>query len=398
MRSFWLNLYIPSFLLAVGQQGLLVLLPLYLIQLNGNLGYAAAIVGLRGFGMMLFDIPAGMFVSRFGDKVAMLIALVCTAAMSISYILVETAWGLAVVTILYGMGNGAWLTARLSFITDSSDSARRGRTIAVVAGIMRVGALLGPLIGGFVAKYAGFEAAFLGTGLLAVMALLFVYFFAQNVKPDNSDGTPHLDRLLEVVRTNRYVFATGGSVALSLMLIRAARQILIPLYGSVIGLDAAQIGVIYSLSSLVDFLMFYPAGHIMDKYGRKWTAAPCITLLSTALMLLPLVSGFNGLLMVGLLAGFGNGLGTGVVMTLGSDLSPPGRRGEFLGVWRLISDLGLAGGPLLVGGLTKISTLATATCAVAGVGLLGLFVLLGFVKETLASTMRERAGQRRNPS
>ena len=389
LRTFWLNLYVPSFLLSVGQQGLLILLPLYLVKLNGNVAFAAAIVGLRGLGMMLFDIPAGMFVSRFGDKVAMLIALICTAAMSIAFILVETSWGLAIVTILYGMGNGAWLTARLSFITDSSDPTRRGRTIAVVAGIMRVGALLGPLLGGIVAEYIGFKIAFLGAGFLAVTAVLFIYLFAQNIKPDDSDGTTHLDRLVEVVDTNRYVFATGGMVALTLLLIRAARQILIPLYGARIGLDAAQIGLIYSLSSLVDFLMFYPAGYIMDKYGRKWTAGPCITLLSIALILLPSVSGFYGLLMVGLLSGFGNGWGTGVVMTLGSDLSPPGRRGEFLGVWRLISDLGLAGGPLLVSGLTKIGTLAIATYAVAGTGLLGLLILLGFVKETLDHKLRE---------
>ena len=252
-----------------------------------------------------------------------------------------------------------------------------------------MGALLGPLFGGIVAEYIGFKIAFLGAGLLAVTAVLFIYLFAQNIKPDDSDGTTHLDRLVEVVDTNRYVFATGGMVALTLLLIRAARQILIPLYGARIGLDAAQIGLIYSLSSLVDFLMFYPAGYIMDKYGRKWTAGPCITLLSIALILLPSVSGFYGLLMVGLLSGFGNGWGTGVVMTLGSDLSPPGRRGEFLGVWRLISDLGLAGGPLLVSGLTKIGTLAIATYAVAGTGLLGLLILLGFVKETLDHKLRE---------
>ena len=172
-------------------------------------------------------------------------------------------------------------------------------------------------------------------------------------------------------------------MALTLFVMRAARQILIPLYGALIGLDAAQIGLIYSLSSLVDFLMFYPAGHIMDNFGRKWTAAPCMTLLAMALMLMPAVNGFYGLLAIGMLSGFGNGWGTGVVMTLGSDLAPAGRRGEFLGVWRLISDLGMAGGPLLVGILTKISTLAAATYAVAGTGFLGLFVLLVYVRETL---------------
>ena len=388
-HSFWLSLYIPSFLLSIGQQGLLILLPLYLIQLNGNIALAATIVGLRGLGMMFFDIPAGLFVSRFGDKAAMLIALACTALTSIAFVLVETTWGLVIVTFLYGMGNGAWLTARLSFITDSCIPARRGRTIAVIAGIMRIGALLGPLAGGFIAEFIGFKMAFLGAGMLTIVAVFLIYIFARNIKPDHSDTTPHMTRLIEVVGSNLYVFSTGGTVALTLLLMRAARQILIPLYGAMIGLNAAEIGIIYSLSSLVDFLMFYPAGRIMDEFGRKWTAGPCITILAMTLIMLPMVNSFYGLLSIGLLSGFGNGWGTGVVMTLGSDFAPAGRRGEFLGVWRLISDLGLAGGPFLVGGLTQISTLVIATYAVAGTGLLGLFILLKYVKETLSSSLRE---------
>ena len=39
---------------------------------------------------------------------------------------------------------------------------------------------------------------------------------------------------------------------------------------------------------------------------------------------------------VALLLGFGNGLGSGIVMTLGADFAPARGRAEFLGVWRLV--------------------------------------------------------------
>ena len=53
----------------------------------------------------------------------------------------------------------------------------------------------------------------------------------------------------------------------------------------------------------------------------------------------------------GALAGIANGLSSGLVMTLGTDLAPADatRTGSFLGVWRLLSDLGVFIGPLLTG-------------------------------------------------
>lgn len=102
-----------------------------------------------------------------------------------------------------------------------------------------------------------------------------------------------------------------------------------------------------------------------------------------ALTLFPLVTGFYSLLGVALLLGLANGLSAGIVMILGADLAPRDLRGEFLGVWRLIGDLGWGGGPLLIGLLVETASLTAAALAVAGIGFLGLGVLILFVDETL---------------
>ena len=54
------------------------------------------------------------------------------------------------------------------------------------------------------------------------------------------------------------------------------------------------------------------------------------------------------LLAAAILTGIGNGFGSGIMMTLGADLAPKGSIGEFLGLWRLIGDIGSTGGPLVV--------------------------------------------------
>ena len=58
---------------------------------------------------------------------------------------------------------------------------------------------------------------------------------------------------------------------------------------------------------------------------------------------------FIALLLPASLLGFGNGLSSGAMMTLGADLAPRDALSEFLGLWRLIGDGGRMSGPVCVG-------------------------------------------------
>ena len=104
--------------------------------------------------------------------------------------------------------------------------------------------------------------------------------------------------------------------------LRQCRHVLIPIWAFSIGLGVEELGLIQSISAAIDMTLFYPVGLIMDKYGRKWTSVPSIILLSLGFIFMTYVDSFNGLMLVGLLLGFANGLGSGAMLTLGSDLSP----------------------------------------------------------------------------
>jgi MFS family permease len=129
--------------------------------------------------------------------------------------------------------------------------------------------------------------------------------------------------------------------------------------------------------------MFFFAGWLMDKYGRKFAIVPCFAIQGIGMALVPFTMGFSGLALATVIIGFGNGLGSGTMMTLGADLSPDESRGEFLGVWRLIGDVGFTGGPLLVGAVADLFILSSAIWVVAGSGLTAAAIFLFFVPETL---------------
>jgi MFS family permease len=172
-----------------------------------------------------------------------------------------------------------------------------------------------------------------------------------------------------------------------LQLMRATRQLLIPLFGQAVGLDVAVIGAIYSLSAAIDMCLFYPVGVLVDRRGRRWSAIPAMVLFAIGLALLPLADSPATLTAIALLLGFANGCGTGIVMIMGADLSRRAtNRGAFLSVWRVMGDTGTCAAPLLTGFVINVAGLAAASAAVAGLGFAGAAIMILLVAETSRST------------
>lgn len=382
-RRLLLPIYVPTLINSTSLQALLVLIPLYVLESGRGAPFAAFLIGLRGVGMIMLDLPVGILLARLGDKPVLLGGLVIMTVSTLLFALSHNSWVMSIAAILSGMGFTAWMIGRQSYISDCTVVGERGRAIAMMAGSMRLGGLVGPAVGAIVAQVFGFTVAFIALALCVGLATVLVSISTQNVRPERRSGDPHLARILNILRSQGRTLATGGIASSGLQLMRSGRILLIPLFGHFLGLNIAAIGLIISLSALVDAALFYPVGVVMDRYGRKWTGVPCLILFSLSLVLLPMAQGFYSLLVVALLSGFANGLGTGLLLTLGSDLAPPEVRGEFLGIWRLVGDLGHAGGPLLIGVLIELATLGIAATTVAGIGLVGAAVMYGLVDETL---------------
>jgi MFS family permease len=193
----------------------------------------------------------------------------------------------------------------------------------------------------------------------------------------------YLAALWTTARSHHRILTTVGIGQLFAQMVRTGRDVLIPLYGAdVLGLAVDSIGWISSLASAIDMLLFYPVGMIMDRYGRKFAIVPSFLVQGIGLALIPLTHSFAGLAAVGGLIGFGNGLGSGTMLTLGADLSPTQSRGEFLGMWRLIGDLGFTSGPLVAGSVANAMALPAAALVMGASGLVASAIFTFLVPET----------------
>jgi len=172
-----------------------------------------------------------------------------------------------------------------------------------------------------------------------------------------------------VLAAHRRVLATLGLGVLAISGLCSIRLAILPLWADHLGLPPAQVSLLFAIGSGLEIVMFYPAGWVMDHFGRVVVAVPTVVGLAVGLLLLPLTSSFASLMLVTLVMAIGNGLGSGIVMTLGADTAPVLHRAKYLGGWRLCGDLGSGGGPLLISVLAAALSLAGAALALGALGL-----------------------------
>jgi MFS family permease len=104
--------------------------------------------------------------------------------------------------------------------------------------------------------------------------------------------------------------------------------------------------------------------------------------MALGMLIMPFTTGFWGLLGVTALVGLGNGFGSGIMMTMGSDLAPENQREEFLAIWLLLLEAGGVASPLIVGGISDLFSLTVSGFAFFGIGVMGVLAFLFLVPET----------------
>jgi MFS family permease len=381
-----LSIYIPTVMFSFGQGLLVPILPLYAAEYGGSYSLAGLVVAAGWIGTMIGDVPVGMLLRKIGFRNAMIIGALLFGVATIALGFAGTPIELVALRIVAGIGIAFYQISRHTFITHQIPPETRGRAIAVFGGINRMGHFIGPLVGGFVASFYGLAAAIMVAGFVSLGIVVLAILLVREPNTADSDSKKNaLDFgvLKEVVQHNPKELAAGGIAQIFAQMIRAGRQIVIPLYAAyAIGLDPAQVGQVVSASHFVEMFLFIPAGIIMDRWGRKAAAVPSFAIMGGAMLMVPFTDSYLSLMLVASLIGIGQGIGSGTMMTLGADLAPPGKTGEFLGIWRLIGDSGHAVAPMAIGAIADIIGLYLTAGIVGGIGFMSAGTIGAFVRET----------------
>ena len=373
LRSIAVAAYGPATLFGLAEGAMLPVITLSAIDRGASTSIAALIGALLGIGSIVTNIPSGILTTRIGERKSMLAAAVATAAGLVLCVVnlghstgSLLAYGGGI--LLIGAASSVYSLARQSYLTEMVPPFMRARALSTLGGTLRVGMFLGPFLAAGAVEIWGLAGAYY-VSLAAIAAAAVIVFRV----PDLEVTREHKAASAQVTSwgiLTRYwrTFVTLGSGVLLLSAIRQTRQVVIPLWAAHIGLSPTASSIIYGVAGAIDVLTFYPAGKVMDLYGRRWVAVPCAIILGISFVLIPLTHGAITLAFTAMIMGFGNGIGSGIVMTLAADISPAIGRPTFLGLWRELGDAGSGIGPVALSAVTAVAGLATGIFASGFVG------------------------------
>ncbi|GAA3286331.1 MFS transporter [Nesterenkonia halobia] len=385
---------LPALLFSLGVGAMLPVIASFAVERGASLATAGAIAAMLPVGQILADMPAGSLTARIGDRRAMLLAGLLGALGFLGAALSPGPLSLAAAVLLVGGANAVFHLARHAHLTAVTPPQHRARVLSTLGGMNRIGQFLGPFLGAAVLLVGELPLVFVVAAVTALAASATVAMTREDPQTVDDDGAAGVGaaqsgragraqsaeasrapRMLEVLRDHRRLLMTLGVPVLLVGSVRGARQQVLPLWGEHLGLDPATISLLFGLAAGVDMLLFYPAGKIMDRMGRLWIGVPSMTLLGLAMALVPLTSGESQLAAAAVLMGLGNGLGSGIMMTIASDVAPERGRPQFLGAWRLLQDVGVASGPLIVSAGAALGSLAAGIWTAAAMGPAGAAAL-----------------------
>ena len=361
----------PSILYGVSNGAILPVIALSARELDASVAMSGLIVALIGIGSLVSNIPAALATSRYGERHSMVGAAILSVLALLLCIVASHAWMLAVGVFFIGMASSVFMLARQTYMIDAVPTYMRARALSTLAGTMRIGVFAGPFAGAGLIHFMGLSGAY-WVAIAAMIGAGLIAYHAPDMAPRDRqpDRTAHpKPRVLDIARSYSGVLLTLGLGILLVSAVRASRQVVIPLWADHLGMSGSTISLIYGLVAAIDMSVFYPAGTLMDRRGRLWVAVPSTLLMGVALIGTSISTTVIGFVVVSMMLGLGNGISSGIVMTLGADAAPAKGRTEFLGLWRLVADLGSSLGPVVLSVITGLASLALAVGTMGAFGL-----------------------------
>ncbi|WP_256839392.1 MFS transporter [Ornithinimicrobium faecis] len=399
-RLFW-PVLAPSILFGVAGGATVPVSILAAMQLGASAALASLIVAIMGGIALITTVPAGQLIDRVGDRRAMALATAVVAAFT-GVTVGALVWGgtgalalFMAATFLRAPAMNVWSLARQAFVAERVPTHEIGRAMTALGGTMRIGALVGPLLGGLLLLIAPLWSVYVLSVVCSVLALAVLYSprlggrleegydasgrstaVPGQLAPDGQRATrrPPLE-----VRWKAVLLA--GVAISTLMVARVAQAVVIQLWGVHIGLTSSQISLAIACGAAVEIVLMVPGGYLKDRLGRAPILVVCLVVYGSGFLLLPLAHTWWAVLGAVTVMAVGNGLGAGVNMTIGADLSPKVGRGRFLGIWAIFSNVGVLGGPGMVAAILVVSTSQVAVLAVGGLALAGAAWMSFWAKE-----------------
>ncbi len=363
-RQLALPIYLPSLLFEAALSALLPILPASATELGFDLAAAGAVTAAAMLGTFLFEVPASTIVNRLGERTSMIVATSVASVFGFLGFLNLGYWQLLLIAMGFGAMFSLFGLSRHSMLAAQVPVLHRAKAMSLLGGSFRGGAALGPILGAVAVAQFGTEAAYLvasGLCLAALLAVTAVPASRLQSSPSGQHGN-----VWAVAKREKAKLLTLGLASAIISAGRTIRMIGLPLLAIQLGIDAATASLIFGVTGVIDFALFYISGLIMSRWGKFWSSVPTLFALGISYLFAFMVTDLATFWVLAAVTALANAASAGINMVLGADMAPDGARSEFLAAFRMLTSGGVVLAPLMITSLTALIALPAAL-AITGV-------------------------------
>lgn len=368
-------------LVAVNQLGFGTIVPVIALYARSfdvsqsAIGLAIAAYGLARF---LVAVPAGQIADRSGRRAALATGGVVTAVGNLLCAYAPTFPAFVAARFVAGAGATLVLTTGLIVVADIATPAQRGRAMAIYQGVFLFAVGVGPFPGGLLAAHFGLRAPFLVYAVAGVVGAILAWLVIPETgrtRATTADTTPALPFLSQI----RLFMGRTGFVLVSLVSFTNAVARTGGLFNVIpvlardrLGLSTDRLGFGLALASLTGLVLTYPAGMLVDRYGRKAVIVPSTVISGIALLMFLRAPSYAWFLAACVVWSIAMGVSGAAPAAYAADVAPPGMNAAAMSTFRMLSDLGYVVGPIVLGlaadAVGTSATLATTAALLVIVG------------------------------
>jgi MFS family permease len=376
-------------------------IPLLGRQFGVSAGGAAQIITAFAIGKFVGTVIAGVLLDRMGTRVGLVLGP--SVASAAALFVIWAPWFLLILFLasIMGAADSLWAIAREVAGVDLAHRSQRGRVISGLHGVHTIGAAFSPLVGGWLTELFDYRAAFLGyaitTGLSVSLGFVgpnFAMLQSASVPQDATKGwnfaaiRRKIRAIKDLYREIRAELRPTYCVITLATLVNQSQRVIVqsmlPLYaGYYLQMPPTQVGMLFTISGIIVFVMIIPAGFLMDRVGRKWCTVPSTGIPGLLFLLIPLTDTFTELAILVGIIGIAQGLSLGSLATSTYDVVPAHARGRLQALRRTIAELGSSVAPIVAGTLANAYGPGLPFLVYAPLLLLSAALLAVIGKETL---------------
>ena len=301
--------YLALFVGELSWSGVTPLIPSYIEQYDLTDLDGGLVLSVASLGILIASLPASFITRRVCPRTLTLAAM---AVISIAGLAMAFAPGYpAIITarFVFGLGFGTLWVSMAAWLDDAA-GPKSARVLALTTSVVGVSAMLGPAYAGWVAEQFGLSAPFVGLALVSAL-LFFLLLFDRSESGRRRDPAPPVRDLVRAIRSDPDLL-TMLLLTTAAAMVWMTADLLVPIRLDAGGLNAAAIGIAFSVSSLVFVTSSALTARGVDRWARPGIAATATAGLAVFTALPALFVGVP----VTMVFLFGAGVATGITVAL----------------------------------------------------------------------------------